>query len=256
MKNRTTWTVAASFAAGAVALLLLGAAPESSLNDQVAALTQRVMNLEKEMAAMTTQVTWNHPDEKTEQSAASQLATINGMVSRGQAAEAKPALDQFMAQYANTKAAAQAAALVDSLASVGKAAPAAWEVDKWYQGSDSDLTASGTTVVIFWETWCPHCRRALPLLQAMHDQFEAQGLNMVGLTKLSRNSTDAQVEEFIAQNKIRFSMGKENGRVSAYFGVSGIPDSAVIKDGKVIWSGHPAAINNSMVQGWLADMDS
>jgi thiol-disulfide isomerase/thioredoxin len=178
------------------------------------------------------------------------------MVAGGQAVQAKPALDKFMAEYAKTKAGAMAQALAESLIAVGKPAPSAWQVENWYQGSPADLASPGATVVVFWETWCPHCRKALPVLQTVYDRYRGKGLGVVGFTRLSRGTTDQSVKDFVSENKIRFAMAKESGALSSYFGVNGIPSAAVIKDGMVIWSGHPAAINDGMLQAWLADTAS
>jgi hypothetical protein len=39
--------------------------------------------------------------------------------------------------------------------------------------------------------------------------------------------------------------------MSDYFAVSGIPAAAVIKDGKVVWRGHPGRLTDDMINAWL-----
>jgi hypothetical protein len=39
--------------------------------------------------------------------------------------------------------------------------------------------------------------------------------------------------------------------MSTYFGVRGIPAAAVVKDGQIVWRGHPARITEDMLKGWL-----
>jgi thiol-disulfide isomerase/thioredoxin len=253
LKTRTALAFVASAALGATTLLMFGASADMSMDDRVVSLDKRVQALESELTAMTAKMTRNHPDQKMEQAAVQELSTINAMITSGKAAEAKPALVKFMDQYGATKAAARAQSLSQDLVSVGKAIPANWQVDDWYQGSTADLTSANTTVVVFWETWCPHCRRALPSLQNVYDQYRSKGLNVVGVTKLSRSSTEQAVRDFITENKIGYAMGKENGALSSYFGVSSIPSSVVIQNGVVVWSGHPAAINGGMVESWLGN---
>ena len=47
-------------------------------------------------------------------------------------------------------------------------------------------------------------------------------------------------------------MAKEDGqKMSDRFGVKGIPAAAVVKNGKVVWRGHPARIKDEMIDGWL-----
>ena len=74
---------------------------------------------------------------------------------------------------------------------------------------------------------------------------------MIGLTKLSRSSTKEKVREFIYENEITYPMAKENGEMSKYFNVSGIPAAAFIKDGTIVWRGHPARITVDMLNSWL-----
>ena len=36
-------------------------------------------------------------------------------------------------------------------------------------------------IVNFWATWCPPCRREIPLLKALQEEYEATGLTVVGV---------------------------------------------------------------------------
>ena len=134
---------------------------------------------------------------------------------------------------------------------IGKAAPNTLNVEKWYTSeSKIDFSASTPTLLVFWEIWCPHCRREVPKLQATWDKYKGK-LQMVGLTKLSRSSTEEKVLEFIKDNNVSYPTAKEDGELSKHFNVSGIPAAAVVKDGKVIWRGHPGRLTDSMIEGWL-----
>ena len=46
-------------------------------------------------------------------------------------------------------------------------------------------------------------------------------------------------------------MAKESGDASKAFGVSGIPAAAVVKDGKVVWRGHPGRLTEQMIESWI-----
>ena len=78
-----------------------------------------------------------------------------------------------------------------------------------------------------------------------------QGLNLMAATKVTKSSTEEKVQSFVDTNNLQFPVFKEDGRLSQYFNVSGIPAAAVVKDGKVIWRGHPANISDEMLAGWL-----
>ena len=142
--------------------------------------------------------------------------------------------------------------MVQELGVIGKDAPSDWGIEKWFQGeSDIDLASDDTTLVVFWESWCPHCRREVPKMQQMYETYKPKGLQLVGLTKITKSSTEEIVESFITENKVSYPKAKENGQMSTYFGVRGIPAAAVVKDGKVVWRGHPANITEDMLKGWL-----
>ena len=59
------------------------------------------------------------------------------------------------------------------------------------------------------------------------------------------------VQAFIDENDITFPMAKEDGTLSAHFAVGGIPAVAVVQDGRVIWRGHPARVNSTLIESWL-----
>ena len=44
--------------------------------------------------------------------------------------------------------------------------------------------------------------------------------------------------------------------MSQHFNVSGIPAAAVVKDGKIVWRGHPARLTDEMIQGWALISDA
>ena len=75
---------------------------------------------------------------------------------------------------------------------------------------------------------------------------------VIGLTKQTRNITNAQVTSFIEEKGIEYPIAKEKQDfVSGHFSVRGIPAAAVVKDGKVVWRGHPARLTDAMIAGWL-----
>ena len=104
---------------------------------------------------------------------------------------------------------------------------------------------------MFWEEWCPHCRREMPRTNLQWQRYKDQGLQVIGLTKVSKRSTEESAKAMLADQDIGFVIGKENGRVSDAYAVSGIPAAVVIQDGKVIWRGHPNKIGDVAIERWL-----
>jgi cytochrome c biogenesis protein CcmG, thiol:disulfide interchange protein DsbE len=65
---------------------------------------------------------------------------------------------------------------------LGKPAPAL-VVDE-LNGNKFDLAAEHgkVTIVNFWATWCPPCRKEMPALDAFYRRYHSQGLEMIGLS--------------------------------------------------------------------------
>lgn len=100
-------------------------------------------------------------------------------------------------------------------------------------------------IVDFWDTWCPPCRKALPHLQELHDEY-ADRLTVVGVA-FGRDGRDA-VAKFLAANNLTFPcalMDEEFATAQAYGGLSSIPTTFLIDpEGVVrqIWvGGYPKA---------------
>jgi len=215
-------------------------------------LNQRLERLEAQIAALTAQS--GAPSAEEEKTAAELLAEANSMITAGDIDGARQKLDDVVQNHSRTRAARQARPLGIEVAVIGKPAPATLEVEKWYQGEGEgkgSLKADGATLLVFWEEWCPHCRREVPRLEELYDRYKAQGLHVVGLTRLTRDSTDDKVRTFLTDKHVTYPVAKEDGELSREFNVRGIPAAAVVKGGKIVWRGHPARLSDAMILGWL-----
>ena len=68
---------------------------------------------------------------------------------------------------------------------------------------------------------------------------------MVGLTTFSRNKTEDEVGAFLKEKKVTYPVAKHDGKINDTFKVGGIPAAALVKDGKIIWRGHPSGMSKS-----------
>jgi len=249
-RSMQTLVILAVMAVAAVACAPAeGGDTPGDLAKEIKSLNERVTALEKELAAIKSN---QPPGQALEQEAATELQKIQMTLRQGDSEKAKTDLNAFMVKYGRTKIGSRAKRMQQELAVVGKDNPADWGITKWFQGEgDVKLGGSETTFVVFWETWCPHCKREVPKIDKIYADLKGKGLQVIGVTKVNRSSTDEGVAQFITENKLSYPIAKENGELSTYFGVAGIPAAAVVKDGKIIWRGHPANVTPQMLEGWL-----
>jgi len=221
-------------------------------SDQVKALEEKVASLEEKIEEVEKKGAKAGPaDDKAEKAAAALYETIGKAVRDGKIDDAKKTLNELKKKYSNTTAYRRARKIERELEVIGKDAPAEFAVEKWYTTeSKIDLASDTPTLLVFWEIWCPHCRREVPKMQETWTKYQGK-MQMVGLTKITRSATEEKVTEFLAENKVTYPTAKENGDLSKHFNVSGIPAAAVVKGGKIIWRGHPGRLNDEMINGWL-----
>lgn len=87
-------------------------------------------------------------------------------------------------------------------------------------------------LVNFWATWCPPCRKEMPDLQALYDNYKDQGFVVLSIS----DEESAKVAPFIAERKISYPVLLDPGRkVNDAFVVEGIPKSFVYdREGKLV----------------------
>jgi peroxiredoxin len=236
-----------------VVLLLAGlwsaGCSDPELEKRVADLEAKITELEKRGPAGPGAAPAGNPEE--EQAAANLLKEATEAADKMDIETAKAKLAELKTKFGATRAAKAAVRLEDEMSVVGKP-EAPLTVEKWFQGSEADIKDGKATLYVFWEVWCPHCKREVPKLSETYSKFNDKGFEIVGVTKMSRDVTEQQVTDFIQQNKVSYPIAKEQGdALSQAYGIRGIPAAAVVKDGKVVWRGHPAKLTDEMIQGWI-----
>jgi peroxiredoxin len=91
----------------------------------------------------------------------------------------------------------------------------------------------GKVVVLnFWATWCPPCRKEMPDLQALYQQFAKQGLVILAIS----DEDAGKVKPFISERKITYPILLDPGRkVNELFQIAGIPKTFVYdRSGKLV----------------------
>jgi len=101
-------------------------------------------------------------------------------------------------------------------------------------GQKIDLADYKGKVVLvnFWASWCPHCRRMIPSLVGLHDQYYSKGLRIVGIAVSDHKQA---VEEFYQHGNISYPIAIGDAYTRRlYGGVSGLPTTVLIgRDGRI-----------------------
>mgnify|MGYP002039377591 FL=1 len=114
-------------------------------------------------------------------------------------------------------------------------------IANWVKGEEVDLS-EGVNVVEFWATWCPPCLTSIPHLTAMQKRYKEHGVNIIGISDEPLRTVEPFVKKMgekmdyiVAIDENRATSREYMGR----YGVGGIPHAFVVKDGIVVWHGHP-----------------
>ena len=93
----------------------------------------------------------------------------------------------------------------------------------------------GKVVVMdFWATWCPPCKKAMPMVQKLHEKYAASEVKVFGLSTFERDGDPAK---YMADNKYSYGLLVKSDEVAKTYKVSGIPTFYVIgKDGKILFN--------------------
>lgn len=99
-----------------------------------------------------------------------------------------------------------------------------------------DKQRGNVVLLNVWATWCKPCRKELPELQALHTQYHARGLRVVGVS-VDEGGSDAAVRDFAGEFGITYTILRDPGeRVFTAFSIVGLPASFLIdREGRLAW---------------------
>lgn len=123
---------------------------------------------------------------------------------------------------------------------LGENAPELTDIDKWFPGQPQTFASLRGKVVLldFWATWCAPCIDALPSLVEWHQNFQKDGLVILGVTRYYGEVKGIQADmaaefDFLRQFKKTYNLpydfvvAKSQANQINY-GASGIPTTVLI----------------------------
>ncbi len=83
--------------------------------------------------------------------------------------------------------------------------------------------------LIFWATWCPNCKKELPLLKKIAADYGARGMFFLGINP-GVNDSVRRVERYVKRYGVNYPIAFDHGsKVTKTFKVQGVP-TIVITD--------------------------
>ena len=97
---------------------------------------------------------------------------------------------------------------------------------------------SGKVLLVnLWATWCGPCRRETPELVKLHKEFQARGVDMIGLSTENPDASAESVREFVRVFNVDYHVGWATPEVALALmqGRDSIPQSFVItREGRIL----------------------
>jgi cytochrome c-type biogenesis protein len=87
-----------------------------------------------------------------------------------------------------------------------------------------------------WATWCIPCRTELPDLQALHERYATQGLEIVGVS-IDEASDATNVTEYARERGVTYPLWHDpEDRISGLFLANGVPATYLVgRNGTLRW---------------------
>jgi thiol-disulfide isomerase/thioredoxin len=170
----------------------------------------------------------------------------------------------FFLAVAASAPAAEPSAPAQAPAGTAEKAPAAPETlsaaglpSDWVQGGPVRAFEPGKLYVFeFWATWCGPCLAMIPHMNEIHGRLkDNKDVVIVGVNVYDKTPV-AKITDFLAKRPVRpeYAIAADRGALATEknwlkpLGVTGIPFAVALKDGKILWKGHPQGLSAELVE--------
>ncbi len=138
--------------------------------------------------------------------------------------------------------------------------PAPELIVKWVKGKPFKMNEDKLYVIEFWATWCGPCKAAMPHLSELAKKYTGK-VEFLGVNIFESGYLDKSYEEFLPKiekfvkemgDKMAYNVAMDTNKLymtnrwMKAAGQGGIPTGFLVKDGKVIWIGHPGDLDKTI----------
>jgi peroxiredoxin len=108
------------------------------------------------------------------------------------------------------------------------------------------------TLINFWASWCPPCRRELPALQAAYAKYKDE----IGFIAVNVKEDPATVSAFAEELGLNFPIALDpDGQISnVAYEVRGLPTTVFVDANGVVSARHLGPLDEAMIETYLAPL--
>lgn len=115
----------------------------------------------------------------------------------------------------------------------------------WAQGAPVTQWEEGKLYLLeFWASWCGPCRAAIPHLEDLHLELKDKGVTIIGVN-IDRGYDVDKILAFMERQPVPPTYSLVYGteaEITRKINPRAIPYGVLVRDGVVVWAGHPAGL--------------
>lgn len=112
----------------------------------------------------------------------------------------------------------------------------------YYEASEGKVS-----IVLFWATWCPYCRRLMPHLQSVIDEC-GEKVDLIAISIFEED--DADPAGYLAEYGYQFRLIEKGEEIAELYGVRGTPGLFLVdREGQIRWHLHLAMQDEARLAG-------
>ena len=127
----------------------------------------------------------------------------------------------------------------------GEAFPVSALPSLWVAGERPTNWAKGELYIIeCWASWCGPCMQVIPHIEQLWQTLKGEQVHVIGVNVVERHTPEA-IRALLAKQTTppTYALVADHGNnLKRYLKFTGIPFAVVVRDGEVIWRGHPARL--------------